>query len=546
MVLASHVVPFSGLTGIEGYPAFSPDGKQLVFVWNGDGGEIMDVYIKLIGAGDPVRLTRSNTSAFSPIFSPDSKQIAFFRTNPGTSVIYTISALGGQERKIAEVRSGGTRFSFSPDGKIIAVADKDSTSSTGGIFFVDVESGAKQRFTTPPDNYTDSEPYFSPDGKSIVFSRAANVLDSDLYIVSATDGKTPRRLTFDKAQMKGCAWTADGGRIIFSSKRGQSATPNLWQIDAAGGEPVMVATGSKNPVNPTVSPDGKTIAYVEELEDINIHRFNKPDPASGSADFKKFIASPRADHSQQFSPDGSKIVFSSARTGGDELWLANSDGSNLLQLTTAGGGSPRFSPDGKNIAFGIHVQTKGEIFVVSTEGGPVRRLTFNPAHDVIPAWSADGRSIYFTSDRSGELQIWKMAEGGGEARQITQQGGFESFESPDGKTLYFSKERGVAGLWSAGTEGGDEKPVTELSEAGYWRSWSVNQNGICYVARSPEPPYQIRFYNFSDRQTRVLASTDKAPLWVYSGLSCSVDGKTILYAQQDQNNSSIMLADIGK
>jgi Tol biopolymer transport system component/DNA-binding winged helix-turn-helix (wHTH) protein len=547
VVLTLHAVPFSGLIGRENSPAFSPDNKQIAFVWNGGEGEIQDIYVRLIGTGEPVRLTKGEKDALVPVFSPDGRGVAFSRSFPDTSKIYIVPALGGAERKIAEVQSGGTSFSFMPDGQTIAVADRDSANSNSGIFFVNVETGAKQRLTAPPLNFNDHSPRISPDGKSIVFLRAASVSDMDLYIVSVAGGEAPRRLTFDQAQINGLAWNADRESVIFSSRRGQSLSANLWQIPVAGDEPVPVMTGGKNPVNPTVAPDGKTIAYGEEFEDINIWRLIRSESVAGVSGFKKFIASARSDHSQQISPDGGKIVFVSERTGNSEIWLANADGSNPLQLTTLNGaGSPRFSPDGKNIAFGRNIEGKGEIFVISAEGGAPRRLTENPARDVIPAWSADGRSIYFTSDRSGELQIWKMSADGGEARQITQHGAFEAFESPDGKTLFYSKERGVAGLWRVASEGGEETPAAELAEAGYWRSWTVTQSGVYYVARSSGPPYKIMFYNFSDGQTRELAATEKMPLWNFSGLSVSPDGNTILYAQEDQNASSIMLAELGK
>ena len=549
-VLLSRVAPFSGLPGRESSPAFSPDNKQIAFVWNGGGDEIPNVYIKLIGAGEPVRLTRGESAALAPIFSPDGRQIAFTRAFIDKSEIYLISALGGAERKIVEVQSGGSSFSFSTDGKTIAVADKDGTSSTRGIFFVRIETGEKQRLTAPSENLSDNEPHFSPDGKSIAFFRvnANDKDDRDLYIVSAVGGESPRRLTFDKAPITGFAWSADSKYIFFSSRRGQVPSSNLWQIPAAGGEPILMMTGGKNPIYPAVSPDGKTIAYSEEFEDINIWQLNnsKSSAAPGGSEFKKFIASARSEHSQQIAPDGSQIVFVSDRTGSFQIWRAKADGSNLLQLTTSGGGSPRFSPDGKNIAYDLNIGGKGEIFVIGAEGGAPRRLTNNPAHDTMPAWSADGRWIYFTSDRTGDFQIWKMSADGGEARQITRNGALEAFESWDGKALFYSKARGVAGLWTTGTEGGEEAPVAGLAEAVYWRSWSVTPTGIYYVARSSSPPFQIKFYHFADGQTKEIAATEKVPLWDYSGLSASFDGKMILYAQQDQNTSSIILAEIGK
>jgi hypothetical protein len=66
-------------------------------------------------------------------------------------------------------------------------------------------------------------------------------------------------------------------------------------------------------------------------------------------------------------------------------------------------------------------------------------LTTTPADDAVASWSRDGKSIYFASDRSGEWQVWKMPAEGGNAVPLTRRGGYVAFESPDGHSLYYSK-----------------------------------------------------------------------------------------------------------
>src|SRR5262249_61160257 len=71
--------------------------------------------------------------------------------------------------------------------------------------------------------------------------------------------------------------------------------------------------------------------------------------------------------------------------------------------------------------------------------GSPRRLTTEPFENNVPSWSRDGRWIYFASNRSGTGQIWKMPAEGGQAAQVTKQGGFAALESTDAKPLYFAK-----------------------------------------------------------------------------------------------------------
>ena len=189
---------------------------------------------------------------------------------------------------------------------------------------------------------------------------------------------------------------------------------------------------------------------------------------------------------------------------------------------------------------------KSSVFVISTEGGQARIVTDPNFRAVLPTWSADGRGIYFTSNKSGTYQLWKISVDGGEATQITKQGAFESFAAPNGKTIFHTKARGEAGIWKIGIDGADETQVSGLEDAGFWRYWSVTNDGIYYVSRTPNPPFKVKYYDFKTLQMQDLTSTSRIPIWVYSGFSVSPTDKKILFAQFDQNSASIMLAKLGE
>jgi Tol biopolymer transport system component len=258
------------------------------------------------------------------------------------------------------------------------------------------------------------------------------------------------------------------------------------------------------------------------------------------------ISSTRQDHSPQFSPDGKKIVFASDRSGSDEIWVCDSDGSHPTQLTFFDGpvnGTPRWSPDGQQIVFDARLAGNADIYVMRAEGGRPRPLTQEPSHDVMPSWSRDGRWVYFCSNRSGAYQIWKTPAAGGQAVQVTKQGGFEAFESPDGELLYYTKGRGPGGIWQMPVAGGEERQAPELLAAGYWRYWAVQEQGIYFVAPVASARPAIKFFSFATRRVTQLGVLERDPIQGPAGFTVSPDGRWVLYAQADQSISDIMLVE---
>ena len=271
------------------------------------------------------------------------------------------------------------------------------------------------------------------------------------------------------------------------------------------------------------------------------------------------ISSTRSDDNAQYSPDGQKIAFVSYRSGAPEIWLANSDGGDQVQLTAIGApvaGSPRWSPDGKHIAFDAYQQGNADIWVINADGGSLRRVTTNSAEDCLPNWSRDGRSIYFKSARTGDSEIWRIPFAGGQEVRMTHHGGVLAMESPDGTTLYFSKPGPVPitdmEIWRMPITGGEETPGMVSGEGqaikvAHFSEWNVFADGIYFISchtGSPgqtRPTYQIQFYNIGTRQTKVLATLPKAPDWGGGGFSVSPDRRWILFPQKEDYDTDIIL-----
>lgn len=548
------IVPVTSFPGSETQPAFSPDGNQVAFVWDAEQDDNLDIYVKLIDAGTPLRLTTNPAREWNPAWSPDSRYLAFIRESQRSerNGVYLIPALSGPERKLAEVARFeshlliyGCGLSWSPDGKSLAVADRSSEAEPFGLFLLSVETGDKQRLTSPPAGYSgDYGPAFSRDGKRLAFARNAGG-SSDLYVMSLSGGE-PQRLTFSSSYIFGLTWTADGSEIVFSTMGQSLDSANLWRIPAAGGTPERMEAVGQRAINPVASRQGNRLAFVQVLSDLNIWRRRIPEATTGKAAPARLISSTYSDGSPQYSPDGKRIVFYSGRSGAPQIWVCEADGASPRQLTDldhhhSDTGTPRWSPDGREIAFDSVEGGNRDIYVISAEGSRPRRLTTEVAEDMNPSWSHDGRWIYFGSNRNGSLQIWKLPVAGGQAVQVTKQGGFEGFESPDAKFFYYAKGRGIPGLWRLPVEGGAETFVLDHHQAGLWRSWAVVEQGIYFATAETGTRSLLEFFSFATSQITQIATLDKPIMKQSWGLCISPDGQWLLHTQFDQSGSDIML-----
>lgn len=236
---------------------------------------------------------------------------------------------------------------------------------------------------------------------------------------------------------------------------------------------------------------------------------------------------------QQTSLPG-KIVFQSDRDGDWEIFVMNSDGSHLTQLTdnAAYDGYPVWSPNGKEIAFESDRDGNSEIYIMHADGSNQRRVTNHPANEASPAWSPDGTRLAFDSDRASVREIYLIDADGSQEEQWTKTAGKNALPawSPDGKRLAYTGNRYLGwNVYAMTLDKEDDRRLTD-GHGACRPDWSPDGREIAYVSHKSDKKGDIWVMNPDGSEPRQLTfdseHADYYPAW-------SPDGQYIAYAKNE-------------
>lgn len=282
------------------------------------------------------------------------------------------------------------------------------------------------------------------------------VLPSDTAVPGPTNTPTPTPPVVLARPMPAIAYQ--------SRTQGENAW-SLVVVDSDGGHRTVVTSGQSGFLAPPAwSPDGTRLVLVSDrsgFSDLWLVDLDGSNAVNLTLDEAK-------DHSPAWSPDGQWIAFASLRDALYwELYVMRVDGSDVRRLTwweDASDLSPSWSPDGSRIAFASKRDGNWEIYTMDRDGGNLLRLTDHPADDTNPAWSPDGSRIAFESLREGYAEIMIVSVAGGEPANVSN-APFSSEHgptwSPDGSRVAFYSD--MDGEWDIYAMAADGSNVVKLT-----------------------------------------------------------------------------------
>jgi len=541
---AMTMVPFTSYPGQETTPSFSPDGSRIAFSWddgtgNRSGRAQYDLYVKAIGSETLLRLTHHPSDWISSAWSPDGTQIAFHRLAADDNGIYVVPALGGPERKLIATHTpydSAAPINWSPDGKWIGYADKEVGRPGNHAYLLNVETLESHEFPHDPDCRHEADLTFSHSGQELAILCVNNSAEFD-YLITDLQGKSRRSLTTRHEYPFGVAWSADDQSLIVAAFNANGDA--VYEIRVSDGE-VHKLPGVAGEW-PAISNDGHKLAISVPDNQVSIWRKDLQHPEVPSV---QMYSSTRSQNFGAYSPDGKHVAFDSERSGTTSVWMADPEGSNLVQISRDTPALyPRWSPDSQKIVFQRfnEVSSVWDVYTSDISDRVAHKLRTNVHKLQFPYsyWSHDGKWIYFVGYEGIGRQLYRCPAAGGDATLLAaSQDITMPIESSDGKVLYFVWSDSKIAMLALDHPGATPQEVSGMPKISDESQWTLVHDGIYFAPQ--DNPRSVSFYDFATKHTRELFKVDKDP---NAGMSVSPDGRYMLYSQIDESNAGIMLVE---
>jgi len=494
--------------------AISPDGRRVVYV--GRRADKRQLFLRSLDAAEAAPIAGTE-GAYSPFFSPDGQSLGFW--NDGK--IKKVSLAGGAPVTICDCAVSDRLLgaTWAADDTIVF-----PQRWAGSLARVSAAGGAPQPVTKVTMKDQDRGhlwPDFLPGGKSVLFTvfTGGSIDDYQIAVASLATGQ-PKILikggTFGRYAASGHILFARNGTLFavpFDAKRlevtgtafpvaegvfqntnggaGYAVAANGTLLYSGGGMLLPERSllwvdrqGAATPVakikrpfsNPDLSPDGKRVAVTVEAQTYDVWLLDIERDSLTRLTFGKDDGSP------VWSPDGRRLAYQSSQAGAYNIYFRNSDGSGSEERLTVDQDHSTtplsFSPDGKSLLFQKTRAGVPEIWVYPFEkGSSPRPLLQGPFRHEGGSLSPDGRWLAYQSDESGKVEVYVTAfPGPGGKWQISTEGGTNALWGPDGREIFYRKEKKVLRV-AVATSPAFTASRPELLFEGDYNGWDIARDG---------------------------------------------------------------------
>ncbi len=528
----------------------SPNGKYLALVKKTGAAE--SLIVRQIEEANSLEIVPRFDGRFIGVtFAPESDYIfyAVYPKNSRAGELYKIPLFGGVPQLI--VRDIDSAVSISAD-KIAFIRRQPNEQQTV-LIIADADGKNERRLAARPFGEGFQTAAFSPDGKLISCSAYSKNFEKpmEIILINTENGEqkslTPRSWTW----IGQTAWLADGSGVAFAafSKETPNLTDEVWFVSFPGGAARLLENGIDGVFGVSLTDDGNSLVTVKSNKITSFVVSPIDDLTQATQLLTKngdeSLMSPGAD----WTADG-KIVFSTINNGNADVWTMNSDGGGQRQLTSETNADilPKATADGKYIYFLSNRTGLMSIWRMNADGTNPQKITENQdifAFDLSP----DGGEIFYTARAENIFtqKLWKISADGTNARQLTEKPVYLPKIAPDGKTIagYLpEKENQILKLTLLAAENGAvlrqiETPASEGLAIFDWNPdgqslyLATRQNGVTTLWLQPldgKPAVKLK-----DWQNEA-----------FFRLNVSGDNKSLFYEKGVATNSVLLLRSISE
>jgi len=530
-------------TGKATNAAISPDGKLVVHVQD-DGGQ-QSLWIRQTATQSNVQIQPPSPVKYdSLVFTPDGNYVYY--TVSGQQypqrVLFQIPSLGGTPKKILEDLDVDTP-SFSPDGRQI-IFDRYVLDAEASIMIADAD-GTNQRkllsVKSPPESL--GWMAWSPDGKTIAYAlRSYPTNDAGVFALNVADGSTRQVGSERLFRIVGLTWMSDGRSLLMLAAPTTQFVYQVWQISYPDGQLHQLTNDLDDYEWFSLTADSKTLAVVKQTSQANVWIAPMNDTSgihpltSGAGIFDTHVA---------WTPNGTKLLYSSNAAGIDDIWIADVGGTESPKQITSGtriNRLPVVSPDGQYVVFLSDRSGRPHLWRMNTDGGDMRQLTNGELGEQAAQFSPDGRWIVYMTAQNSKRSTWKVAaDGQAAATRISDKESAYPTVSPDGRSIAYFYKQSDDSPWriaAAPIEGGEPTKTFELPPT-YERPlrWTADGRSIAYVD-TRNGVSNIVAQPLDGRQPKPMTDFKSDRIFWFD---ISHDGKQIALSRGSQSNDVVLI-----
>ena len=506
--------------GRELYPAVSPDGQSMAYLWRKVGVQ-SDLYLKPLNQpnGKLRQLTFGDDNEYQPVWSHDAKHLYFPRKNWDNRrcAIIQLTLNTKVQREIARCPAGHEiNLAMSHDGKTLAFTGNSDEDETAGIYFLDLtdNKATPQRFScaqdcADKDKHRDIGFAFSPDGLSIAVSRRVESMVENLFIVDLATRQS-KQLTFGEGDIKGFAWHPEGDKIIYGLAKSRTREGFVINVQSGQTTPLNLPGFSYPQFVPNTSEvlfhQWQNHSFITQLSLPNNPLTKKASQHSPTSPFP-LLQSAFDYHSAHYSEKTKRLVFTSNQSGYNELWSADTQGGAVKKLTELKTNLtfPRWSHDGKTIVFlgPKEKQLGNNIYLLDIQSQNISLLSSDFDGHFRPTWSYDDQSILAVVKKGSDSRLYRIPINAGKPQQLLEQNVLFAVQDQQ-QRIWFTRSRND-GLWVFDPTKTAEN-VTQWLSAEQFKirfNWTVTKQGI-YFQEDFKGHHKINYYDFAEQRITPL------------------------------------------